>query len=178
LRVIFGRRAGVLHETVRGVDPSPVRPAGSRPPRVAAAHEFGEDAHRAETLEGALYRLVEQVGARLRKMRLAAGRVRVVLDHSDGIQRSGRATLQPASANDLTLFESARRAFLQAWTRRVRIRRLQLTGTRLTYPPAQLPLFAEPRREAARREQLVAAVDRIRGRFGADALRFGRTLAA
>jgi DNA polymerase-4 len=178
LRIIFGRRAGVLHETVRGVDPSPVRPAGSRPLRVTSTHDFGQDTNRIGVLEGALYRLVEVAGSRLRRMRLAAGRVRVVLDHSDGIRRPGRAVLHPASANDLTLFESARSAFLKAWTRRVRIRRLHLACTGLVYPPAQLPLFAENQRETARRENLVTAVDRIRDRFGADAVRLGRTLAA
>jgi len=39
-------------------------------------------------------------------------------------------------------------------------------------------LFAPERRVAERQDRLIAAMDRIRRRFGTDALAMGRTLAA
>jgi DNA polymerase-4 len=62
-----------------------------------------------------------------------------------------------------------------AWTRRVRVRRLRLICGGLVFPPAQLSLFASERGEDRRRENLVAAIDRIRQRFGDAAVQVGRT---
>jgi hypothetical protein len=41
-----------------------------------------------------------------------------------------------------------------------------------------MALFPKARREGRRRDDLTAALDRIRARFGVDAVRVGRTLAA
>jgi DNA polymerase-4 len=43
LQVPFGKRARFLHETVRGVDSSPVRAVGEGPPRITADYAFGTD---------------------------------------------------------------------------------------------------------------------------------------
>jgi DNA polymerase-4 len=125
-----------------------------------------------------LYRLVEQAGRRLRQQRRAARRVTVCLDHSDGIRCIRQTAARPATANDLTLFQLARRAFLMAWTRRVRIRHMRLVCDRLVFPPAQLELFSPGRTQNDRRTALVCAIDRIRRHFGHDAIRVGRTMAA
>ncbi|MCG6895399.1 MAG: hypothetical protein LJE65_17490 [Desulfobacteraceae bacterium] len=178
LEILFDRRARDVYETVRGIDPSPVAPAGNEPPRVAAAHAFADDTNDPGALKAALYRLVERAGLELRTRRLAARRVGVVVDHSDGMRRARQQAVRPATANDLTLFETARRPLLLASARRVRVRHLRLICDRLTFPPAQRPLFAETGRETVRRENLVAAIDAVRSRFGRDALRMGRTMAA
>jgi DNA polymerase-4 len=60
----------------------------------------------------------------------------------------------------------------------VRIRHLRLICDRLTFPPAQLELFAAEQKQTERRANLISAVDRIRNRFGNEAVRFGRSLAA
>jgi DNA polymerase-4 len=178
LEVPFGRRALLLYETVRGIDPSPVLPVGGRPPRVAAGEEFAADTNEAGALLAALYRLVERAGAELRRRRRAARRVAVHLDYADGLHCIRQAGAGPATANDLALFEAARRALVSAWTRRVRVRHLRLVCDRLVFPPAQLALFGDDRQHTAKRERLIGAVDAVRRRFGGDALRLGRTLAA
>jgi DNA polymerase-4 len=178
LRVRFGSRAMLLYEAVRGIDPSPVLAVGERPPKVAAGHVFGTDTNDAAALRAALYRLVEQAGAELRRRRRAAQRIAVLLDYSDGARRARQAAARPATANDITLFEAACRALELAWVRRVRVRRLRLVCDRLAFPPAQLELFPAERRRLDRRGRLIGAVDAVRRRFGADALQVGRTLAA
>jgi DNA polymerase-4 len=104
--------------------------------------------------------------------------VTVVLDYSDDARCIRQAAAQPATANDLTLFETARRALFLAWVRRVRVRHLRLVCDRLVFPPAQLALFGDDRQQTEKRDRLVGAVDTVRRRFGGHALQVGRTLAA
>ena len=178
LEVPLGRRAGFIYETVRGIDASPVLAVGERPAAVAADHVFDTDTNAGPVLEAALYRLVEQAGAELRRRRRAARRVALVLDHSDGVRRARQVKAEPATANDFLLFALARRVLHLAWTRRVRVRRLRLICDRLVFPPVQLGLFAAEGAPARRPEDLTAAIDRIRQRFGDAAIIVGRTLRA
>jgi DNA polymerase-4 len=178
LRVIFGKRAPFLYETFHGIDSTPVMPAGEAPPRAVAEHTFETDTNERGILERMLYRLVEQVGRKLRDRRLAARRIGIRVDYSDGVRRIRSMGIRPASANDITLFEQARAVFRSAWHRRVRIRYLRLICDRLTFPPAQQPIFMEERHEADKRTALVTALDAVRDRFGEDAVGWGRTLAA
>ena len=178
LEIPFATRARLLYEAVRGIDPSPVLPVGQKPPQVIADHEFGTDTNDVHTLESVLYRLVEQAGIRLRRHRRAARRIAIVLDYSDGMRRARQAAARPATANDLTLFEVARRALHLAWIRRVRIQHLRLICDRLVFPPAQLALFAADRKADQKRSELVSAIDSVRQRFGPESIRMGRVLTA
>ncbi len=178
LQIPFGSRAMFLYETARGIDSSPVLPAGKKPPRIVADHEFGNDTNDRTALERELYMLVEQTGDELRRRRRAAGRVAVILDYSDGKRCARQLSAKPATANDLTLFELARRTLQLAWTRRIRIRHLRLICDRLTFPPAQLELFPAEQKQTAQRENLIQTLDQIRNRFGNEAVQLGRTMAA
>jgi DNA polymerase-4 len=178
LETAFGTRGRFIYEAVRGIDTSPVLPAGQHPPRVSLGHPFGQDTNDPSVVAAAVYRLVEQAGRRLRQQRLAARRIAVFMDHSDGVRRIRQASVSPASANDLTLFKTAQRALALAWTRRIRLRHIRLMCDRLVFPPAQAALFPEDRRETQKCDDLVSAMDGIRSRFGPDAIRTGRTLAA
>ena len=178
LEIPFATRALSLYEAVRGIDPSPVLPVGQKPPKVIADHEFGNDTNNVHTLEGVLYGLVEQVGSQLRRRRRAARRIAIILDYSDGMRRARQVAARPATANDLTLFELARRTLQLAWVRRVRIRHMRLICDRLIFPPAQLELFAADQKANDNRSGLITAIDSIRHRFGNEAVRLGRTLAA
>jgi DNA polymerase-4 len=151
---------------------------GQKPPRIIADHEFSNDTNDRSTLESALYRLVEQAGHQLRRRLRAACRVAVILDYSDGMRCARQVAAKPATANDLTLFELARRTLQRAWTRRIRIRHIRLICDRPTFPPAQLELFADDRKQKQRRRNLISTIDRIRNRFGNDAVQIGRTMAA
>jgi len=178
LQVPFGKRARFLYETLRGIDSSPVLPAGREKPIVRVEHDFDEDTNAPSSLEGALYRMVESAGRKLRRQGRAARRAAVTIDYSDGIRCTRQSAAKPATANDLTLFKVARQALRLARVRRLRIRHMRLICDRLVFPPAQMALFPEERREAQRRDSVVAAMDRVRNRFGRDVIQMGRTLAA
>jgi len=178
LEIPFAGRALLLYEAVRGIDPSAVLPAGQKPPKAVADHEFGNDTNNAHIVEAVLYSLVEQIGSHLRRRRRAARRIAIILDYSDGMRCARQLAVRPATANDLVLFELARRTLQLAWTRRVRIRHMRLICDRLIFPPAQLELFAADQKETGRRCGLITAIDAVRQRFGNEAIRMGRTLAA
>ncbi len=178
LQIPFGARARSLYEAARGIDPSPVLPVEQKPPKIIVDHEFGNDTNDKSTLASALYGLVEQAGDRLRRRRRAARRVAIILDYSDGLRCARQLAAKPATANDFTLFELARRTLRLAWTRRIRIRHVRLICDRLTFPPAQLELFAAEQKQNEHRDNLISAIDRIRNRFGNEAVQFGRSLAA
>ena len=177
LQQAFGPAAQRLYDTVRGVDRSPVLPAVRRHGRVWMDHEFGEDRHDEQALEGALFDLAERTGSLLRRQGLGARRVEVLLHYSDGLRAGRRASCGEATANDFALFALARPALRRAWTRRVRVRHLRLACDRLTRPSRQLALLPEQRQQGQNQERVVTALDQIRGRFGAQAIRVGRTLA-
>ncbi|MEJ2155824.1 MAG: hypothetical protein P8X96_10845 [Desulfobacteraceae bacterium] len=171
----FGRRAGFIADALQGIDAAPVLPVGQQPPRVILNHAFGTDTNRPAAVEGAVYRLVEQAGRRLRKQGRAARRIRIVVDYSDGRRSARQVRIEPATANDLALFPFARRTLNLAWHRRVRLRHLRLIFDRLVFPPAQMPLFEEEDQTAARQATIVAAMDKIRDRFGFQAVAMGRS---
>jgi len=176
LQAVFGLRAQALFDAVRGIDHSAVVPAGQRPPRVSADHLFGEDTNDTAMLEAALYQLVERIGLPLREKGRVAGTIAVTIDHCDGMRCQRPATLKPASADDPVLFAAARRALALALTRRVRVRRIALACVSLVPAPARLDLFGP--RPAGRGGSLTEAIDRIRKRFGPEAIRIGKTLTA
>ena len=178
LRVPFGNRARFLYETVRGIDPSPVLPAGRQQPMITIDHDFDEDTNERAVLESALYGMVEHAARRLRRQRRAARRVSVALDYADGIRCARQAAAKPATADDPALFKAARQALNLARGRRLRIRHIRLTCDRLVFPPAQLALFPEDRQRRQRQARIIAAIDRVRNRFGRDMIHMGRTLAA
>jgi DNA polymerase-4 len=178
LEVFFGSRAGFIYDAVRGVDASPVRSAGEAPPKVTASCEFGDDTNEVAVVEGAVHGLVEKIGARLRKQGRAAPLLTIAIDYADGLRVFRRLSVRPPSANDITLFETARALLEKAWTRRVRIRHVRLVCSRPVAQQAQMELFAEARRERERRDAVIHAVDRIRDRFGESAVRLGRTAAS
>ncbi len=174
LRVLFGSRATVLHRAARGFDPSPVLPFGEKPPAASAEHVFPDDTNDAAVVEGALYRLVERAASDLRARGLAAQRVGLYLEYSDGVRIARQRPARIATANDFRLFRLAKETLSLAWRRRVRVRSLRLVLDRLTYPPPQLELFPEADEKTDREERLVAALDRVRRRFGEEAISTGR----
>lgn len=174
LEMGFGRRARFLSNTLQGIDNAPVLPVGQKLPVVMLNHAFGTDTNKPAVVEGVLYRLVEQAGRRLRRQGRASRRVHILVDYSDGRRCARQAKIRPASANDLALFPFARRALNLAWHRRVRIRHLRLRFDRLVFPPAQMPLFEQERQTFVRQENIVTAMDKIRNRFGHQAINMGR----
>ncbi len=174
LQIPFGKRAGFIYETMQGIDRSPVSAIGKKTPRITAGHDFGNDTNDEQVIKGILYTLVEQICRRLRRQQQTARRAGVIIDYSDGLRRARQVAIKPATANDFTLFQRADQALALAWTRRTRIRHICLICDRLVFPPAQLSLFEEDQKSDQKQTDLISAIDKIRNRFGHNAIEMGR----
>ncbi len=176
LSVLFGSRAGFVYNLLRGVDNSPVLPAGCRPPKIGAACEPGFDTNDLQAAEQEVYLLAEKIGAELRMQGRAAGLLGIAVEYADGLRCFRRLSVHPPSSDDISLFEVSRRLLRKAWTRRVRLRRIRLSCIKAVQPESQMELFPGMQARAEKRSALSHAVDRVRERFGRKAVCTARTM--
>lgn len=175
-----GARAGSwLYRRVRGLDESIVT-SRERQKQVSREETFGRDLHDEASLEKQLLRLAVRVSNDIRKQGLAARTVTVKLRDSDFKTRSARRTLSKPIESEKAVARVSRGLMERLrGSRRVGVR---LLGIALSHfdegdaEPAQLALFAPPAKpnddpvEGEKDKALTKALDRIRGRFGSEAI--------
>ncbi len=180
LGIAFGPHGGRLRCQALGIDASPVRPPETAP-AVVEEETLAEDSNEEAALLRTLFGLCERAGARLRRLKARAGRLRVTLRHSDDVLARREERLAPPAAADLLLFAQARAICGRARARRVRVRWIELRCLEVAGAPRQLELFGpqafDDRTSHGAADSLAEAVDRIRGRFGEGALVAGRRFA-
>jgi DNA polymerase-4 len=172
-RLAFGWRGERLRRQALGLDETPVRPP-ERAPAVAEDETLAEPANATDELLRVLLDLCERAGARLRRGRAATARLRVTVRHADDVTAPAETALGAPAAADLVLFREARLLLDQARARRVAVRWIELRCLDLTRGARQMDLFGP----LAGAEPLSEAMDRLRARFGAGAVVWGRRLGA
>ena len=170
LAVLCGHRARHLHQTVRGVDPTPVHPAGAAGAELRLEHGFAPDTNDERTVRAALATLARQAGWSLRGRGLGCRRAGVALLYTDGVRTSRQATANLPADDDRAIEQLALTALYRAWQRRTRLRGLCLYCDRLLHPVRQLSLFAAVDPHQERQRHLSTAMDAIRARCGTDKL--------
>lgn len=149
------------------------RPARS----VSRETTLSRDSTDADELDGLLVRFAGLVGADLRESGLVARTVTLKLRHGDFHTVTRRRTLARPTDLDPELLAPARDlfrpAFEEARRRRQGVRLIGLAATNLA-EAAPADLFEPP--ERTRLRELTSAVDRVRERFGFDAVAPARTL--
>ena len=138
-------------------------------------HEFLDDTNDVGRLRAALYSLAETLGRSLRRQNWVSKQVALVLSYSDGCHQRVCVKLTSPTANEMRLFTHVTDLMFRAWTRRIRIRHLCLTNTTRIRPEIQASLFALPVKEE-NQEKILRIVDKIRAKFGVNAIRTGLTL--
>jgi len=178
LLAAFGVDAGTaLWREVRGLDAAPRRMAA--PPRAAVAEEtLAQETNDGRVLAARLERLVVELGLGLRSRGAEARTLAVSVSYADGREGRARLTLAPPTAAERTLHVAALTLLDRAVTRRVRVRRLRVEALEAPAMATQLSLWDGGGNEAAghrsvggeRCAALEAALDRVRTRFGTQAL--------
>jgi len=170
-RATLARHLGVhqaddLIRRAKGVDDSPVV-VEHEAKQISQEVTFARDIGDPERLRRVLLELSEGVGARLRAEGLDARTVAIKLRYADFSTYTRQMTLPEATHLDQPIYDAAWSLFQKAWARRP-IRLLGVAARNFGAPVQQLHLF-EPRDD--RRERLNKTVDRIRHKYGDDALK-------
>ncbi|MEU9374956.1 hypothetical protein AB0D94_14445 [Streptomyces sp. NPDC048255] len=182
LRRILGARLGrEVHERALGVDRTPVQP-GAAARSIAAERPFDRDELDPVQHRRALLSLTEELGARLRTQGQGEGEGQVCRALSLTVRCADRTTLTRTrtlpepTAHTAALTATAYALYAGLGLQRARVRALSLRAEDLTAAErAARQLSFDPEDEKARR--LEAVTDRVRARFGPQAIARG-TLAA
>jgi DNA polymerase IV len=138
------------------------------PKSISHEHTFNEDTNDAPTLEAVLARMAEMVGRRLREKRLFARTVQLKL-RDDTFRTITRAhTLHQRSNLDNEIFQQARALFRDNWRPGTKVRLIGVQVSGLDEHEGQLGLLDQESNQ--RRQQAQEAADRLRRRFGEDAI--------
>jgi DNA polymerase-4 len=174
LESALGTWGSALSRKSRGLSDSPVAEGGTRK---SVGHEttFREDTADTAFLEAVLCRLVEKAAWRLRAKGLRAGGVTLKVRYADFRTITRSRSIIPTD-RDGELLRALRELFAATFSRRVRIRLLGVSLDRLVDGGEQLDLFAAE--EGRRRSLLFPAVDRLREKFGFEALSLGAGLSS
>jgi DNA polymerase-4 len=149
------------------------RPARS----VSRETTLAQDATEAEYLDSLLVRFVGLIAAQLRDEGLVARTVVLKLRHGDFHTVTRRRTLPQPTDLDRELLEPARALFGPAFADARRRRQgVRLIGVAATNLGASAPADLFEPAERTRLRELTTAVDRVRERFGFDAMTPARTL--
>ncbi len=161
-----GRAAGrSLWERAQGIDESPVTIPGA-PRSVSREETFARDVGQRAALHARIAELASDVAARLRTGGWTARTVTLKLRYSDFTTITRQETLPSATATDTTVRDAALALLDTAWSGDA-VRLLGVGVTGLEGAP-QLDLFSQPVNDRIDR-----TLDRLRARFGHDAIRRG-----
>jgi len=180
LALVLGPSAARLHEWARGVDPSPVLPL-VRQPAVERSLSISPDEIDDAQLLGSLYRLLEHLCRTLRRQGRICRHLQLTVRHSDHVESSKQQFLDPGTWWESDLYPHLRDLFFRCFRRRVRLRTMTVRVDHLESPTdrwgAQLSLFDNEWLKTSvqheRAQRLALALDRLRERFGEQAIQRG-----
>ena len=177
----FGQRRGAwLYHRMRGEDDSEVDPRETRK-SISAERTFFRDLASDDDLERRLLELAGSVAGTLRHKGLRARTITVKLRDADFTTRQHSRTLPEMVESDAAVFAVARSLFQELRAQRrspARLLGVGLSGLSDQEEPQQLGLFEERTAtdETERDRAVSRAVDKLKDRFGSDAVRPGRML--
>ena len=162
----LGDHGLVLARRARGLGSHVVAPDVERK-QVSKEHTFDVDTDDPALLLGTLHYLCERVAARLRARGSGGRTAQLKLRHTDFTTVTRRLTLADLTNSDAEVWRVAAELFEETWTPGTPVRLIGIGMSGLSDAEAQLALFDEGVRTGA---PLDEAVDRIRARYGIDAI--------
>ena len=180
LEQLMGKMGVQLYRYANGLDDAPVRPQHQREPvkSVGNSTTFPENLTRWEEIRGGLQLLSDSVAGRLRKEGLYCGGVAVAVKDAQFRTVSRQMRLGAPTHLMRDIFEAAQELTRRIWKAPTPVRLLSVTALYITDSAdsyQQLDLLAgDASLRDQRQEQLESAMDAIRGKYGRDAIAFGR----
>ncbi len=172
----FGKAGGMIYDHVNGIETGSVARysvEGETPKSVGNGMTFRRDLVTEEEIAVGLLPLCEEVAARLRERGLAARTLAVTVKGTDLLSVSKQAPLDPPSSLARELHALAVRLAGAIRKDGRRVRALTVTATNLIPEEevvTQVSFFDDSGEKRKKLEKIEFAVDKIRGRYGSDAL--------
>ncbi len=166
LRALFGDRGIDLAARARGEDDEPVV-EGREAKSMSSETTFGQDISESEKLHQTLRSLSQDVGQRLREAGLAGTTVRLKLRWPDFTTITRQTQLPQPTDQDGEIYATVAGLLAGTWKRGRPVRLIGVAVANLAPAARQLSLFDRRWEEDAR---LLQAVDRIRSKYGWEAL--------
>ena len=176
---IFGINADTMRLRARGIDPSPVE-AVDEVKSVSNEQTYAVDLTTRDEVYAAITSISGRVGRRLRRKGLAGRTVTLKVKYADFSTHTAQRALRLATDDESVFAPVARELLDNVWVDGQPLRLIGVGLSGFDDREEQLALFDEPadeppERKPARR-QLISAADKVRDRFGSDALHYGRDL--
>lgn len=174
LRNIFGVNSRAMHDRALGIDERLIE---TERIRKSVSHErtFADDLITRAEIEDAIDYVGSLVGRRLRRKQLAGHTVTLKLRYDDLSIRSAQQAL-PGNVDDEGIFiPVAKRLVSEIWQEGDAVRLVGVGISGFDAQDEQLDLFASAGTEREGND-VIAAADKVRDRFGDGALKFGREL--
>jgi len=169
----FGKYGEWLHSKSLGRDIEAYR-YGEETKQISHETTFDRDTADAAELERTLSLLAERVGRRLREHGFYARTVGVKIRFAPFRTLTRDMTLDEPTHLDSVIFQSARSLFGKTFRPDQRVRLLGVRASHLEHAGFQKNLLEAPQHD--REDRLARAADRVRDKFGFDALRLARSL--
>lgn len=169
---MLGSHGPSLVARARGIDARAVR---EREPVRSVSNErtFAEDIRDAGEVRAAVTALAERVGTRLRAKAMSGRTVHLKIRYADFTTRTAQETLSTPTDSSEAIATATLRLLGAVWTPGVSVRLLGVGVSGFDAAPEQLDLLAPADASASRRRVVERTVDRLRERFGDDAVMYG-----
>jgi DNA polymerase-4 len=163
----FGKHGYDLSQRARGLDDRPVV-TEYETKSLSRETTFAQDTTDGATLRRTLRHLAESVGRRLRRANLRGTTVKLKLRWADFTTLTRQVTLPQPTDQDNAIYTAAQQLFEQAWPAGKSVRLIGVGVSGLRQPAQQLGLWEPPSEKGQR---LQDALDRVRERFGQEAIK-------
>jgi DNA polymerase IV len=173
LEKIFGQWGTALYRKARGGD-SYAFVIDAEPKSISHNHTFGEDTNDTEVLVSMLSHLSQKACKRLRESGLATRTLTLTIRYAGFDTYTRSKTLSEPTLLDGDIFAVFQRLFREHRNMKRKIRLLGVALSGFSHGTQQLDLLEAERR--GKLEKLTRAADRLRDRFGFDAVKFGGSL--
>jgi DNA polymerase-4 len=177
----LGKSGKMIHEYANGIDDSPVKSIYEAEPikSVGNGMTFKRNLRGLSDITISVNTLSDTVATRLRKYGLKCSTVQISIKDPDFKTISRQKPLPSPTYLAKEIAQQALELIKGSWKLNAPIRALTITGTNLV--PAheeieQMSLFSDCNNERKRQEQLETAIDKIREKYGSNAISFGSVI--
>lgn len=161
---VLGQNGVAIWKKAQGIDNSPVEPYSERK-SISTERTFEKDTIDVKALKGILVGMTEKLAFQLRSEQKLTACVTVKIRYSDFNTYTLQAKI-PYTSLDHTLIEKVKELFDKLYQKRMLIRLIGIRFSHLIQGNYQYNMFED----TAEQLNLYQALDRIRNRFGSDAI--------